>query len=193
MPKKAKNSGIWAYLDALGVLEKGTEEEIKSAKKAYRKQYLLNYKRNQRASKPEFTVSLSHNNGEYSRIVASAKKHKRSVPTFIRLATLAYINKAYIVPDRLQMAQLELLLSQCLNEIKKLVQQKEKFFWERERKFEKIEKHIENLESDIKELFSQPYTIEELVIKEIKKNPELTSRIITIISSLPNDYQNQIT
>ena len=111
MPKNAKNGGLWAYLDASGVLEKGTEEEIKAAKKAYRKQYLLNYKRRQRASKPEFAVTLNKDNGEYFRIKIAAKQHSKTIPAFLRLATLAYINKTYIVPDRLLIAKLEQLLS----------------------------------------------------------------------------------
>ncbi len=193
MPRKAKNSGMWAYLDALGVLEKGTEEEIKSAKQAYRKQYLLNYKRNKRATKPEFTISLIKDNGEYSTILSSAKHHKLSISSFIRLATLAYINKTYVVPDRFQIAKLEQLLSQCLNEIQRIAQKKDKFFWEKDQKIKNIEKQIENLEIDIREVIEAPCTLEELIIKEINKKPELKGRLITIISSLQNDCKNKIT
>ena len=184
MPEKAQKSGMWAYLDASGVLEKGTEEDIKAAKKAYRKQYLLNFKRKQRNSKPEFAVCLSKDNGEYSRILSVAKQHKKTVPAFLKLATLAYISKTYIVPDRLLVARLEQLLSQCLNEIQLIVKQKEKYFWGKEQKFKNIEKRIEKLETEISEVFKQPPTIEELIIREINKNPELKGQLITILSSL---------
>ena len=120
MAKNAKNSGMWAYLDASGVLENGNEEEIKAAKKAYRKLYLLNYKRKQRASVPEFIVCLSKNDGEYSRILSASKAHGKTIPAFLRIATLAYISKTYIIPDRLIVARLEQLLSQCLNEIQQI-------------------------------------------------------------------------
>lgn len=183
MPDKAKNGGMWAYLDASGVLEKGTDEEIKNAKKAYRKLYLLNYKRKQRTTKPEFTVNLSKDNGEYSRILSAAKTHKKTVPAFLRMATLAYISKTYIVPDRLLIAMLEQLLSRCLNEIQLIVQQKEKYFWGKEQKFKDIEKRIEKLESKIGDVFKQPPTIEELVIREVSKKPELKGQLLTILSS----------
>lgn len=183
MPDKARKGGMWAYLEAAGVLERGTEEEIKTIKKAYRKQYLLNYKRKQRASKPEFAVILSKENGEYSKILSAAKTHKKTVPAFLHLATLAYINKAYIVPDRLLVAKLEQLLSQCLNEIQLIVRQKEKYFRGKEQKFKDIEKRIEKLESKISEAFNQPPTIEELIIREINKKPELKGQLLTIFSS----------
>jgi len=184
MRKNSRKCGLWAYLDASGVLEKGTEEEIKSAKKAYRKQYLLNYKRKQRASKPEFTINLSKDSIEYSKILTGAKAHKQKVTAFLRQATLAYINKTYIVPDRLVIARLDQLLSQCLNEIQIIVRQKERYFWGKDQKLKEIEKRIERLESEIDEILRRPFTIEELVTKEINKKPELKGQLLTIISSL---------
>ena len=183
MRKNGKNSGMWAYLDAVGVLEKGTEADIKAAKKAYRKQYHLNYIRKIRVSKPEFIVNLTKDNGEYSRILSAAKQHRMTISAFLRIAALAYIGKTYIVPDRLLVARLEQLLSQCLNEIQCIVRQKEKFFWGKEQKFKDIEKRIEKLEYEISEMFMQPHTIEELLIREINKKPELKSQLQTIISS----------
>jgi hypothetical protein len=188
MPDIAKKSGIWAFLDASGVLEKGTEDEIKAAKKEYRKQYLLNYKRKQRTSKPEFAVCFSKDNGEYSKILSAAKKHKSTIPAFLKLATHAYISKTYIVPDRLLIAKLEQLLSQCLNEIQLIVRQKEKYFWGKEEKFKVIENRIAKLESELNELFYKPFTLEECIIREIHNNPEIKNQILSIISSIQNDH-----
>jgi len=188
MPDNTKKSGIWAYLDASGVLVNGTEEDIKNAKETYWKGYFTNHKRKQRASKPEFAVILSKNNGEYSRISSAAKAHGRKIPVFLRLAALAYISKTYIVPDRLLIVGLEQLLSQCLNEIQIIVKQKEKYFWGKEQKFKDIEKRIEKLESEINEVFKQPYTVEELVIREINKKPELKGQLFTILTTNKDDH-----
>lgn len=188
MPKNARKGGLWAYLDAAGVLEKGTEEDIKAARKAYRKQYILNYRRKQRASSPEFTINFSKDNGGYSRVLSAAKTHGRAIPTFIRFATLAYISRTYIVPDRFQIARLELLLSQCLNEVQLIVRQKERYHWEREQKFEAIEKRIEKLESEINDILKQPSTIEELVIKELGKNPTFREQLLAILTSSRHDH-----
>lgn len=154
--RKNAASGMWKYLDEIGILEKGSDEEIKAAKKAYRKNYLLRFKREQRKKKPEYNVYFSKENGEYDRIFRIAKKHKMTVTAFVHKASLAYIDKTYIVPDGLQVAQLEQLLSECLNEIQLLVRQKEKFFWDRDNKLQAIEKRIEKLESEIHEVFRNP-------------------------------------
>ncbi len=166
--RKNRNSPMWEYLEAAGVLEKGTDEEIKAAKRLYRKKYLLRYKQQQRGSKPEYTVNFSKDSGEYERIILAAKRHKMPVTTFLRSAALAYLNRTYIVPDPIRIARLEQLLSDCLNEIKTIAKTKERFFWGREQKVEEIEKRIVKLESDI---------------SEVLRNPPL---------AFPHDHQNQI-
>jgi len=188
---KKHTGGMWAYLDAVGVLEKGTDEEIKKAKREYRKKYILQHRQKGRKTKPEFTVNLSKDNGEYSRIEYTAQQHKMKITTFLKSAVMAYINKTYIVPDKLQIAELEQLLSQCLNEIQTIVKQKEKYSFEREQKYELIEKRIEKLESEINKVLKCPFTIEELIKKEIEGKPLLKEHLLSIL--IKNDNQNQIT
>ncbi len=190
---KKNNSEMWLYLDALGILETGTEEEIKAAKKLYRKNYLLKYKQHQRASRPEITIPLSKDNGDYSLIAASAKKHKMSIIAFIRSAAKSYINKTYIVPDKYQVAEIELSLANCLNEIQTIARRKERLFFDREQKYQLIEKRIEKLSSEINSILRYPSTIEELLIKEIKERPMLKERLLFILNNNVNDNQNKIT
>jgi hypothetical protein len=147
---------MWEYLESTGVLERGGDIEIKEAKKAYRKQYLLKYKQTQRKNKPEFTINFSKDNGEFSKVANEAKKHNQTITSFIYSATLAYINQTYIVPNTLQIAKLEQLLSDCLNEVQSICKVKERFHWERERKLETIEKRIEKMEIEFNEIFRNP-------------------------------------
>jgi len=156
MRRKYPKSGMWDYLDSIGVLKQGTDEELKAAKKAYRKTYFLQHKRLQRANKHECTTTFSKGNGDYGRVALAAKRHKRTLAAFVRVATLAYISNTYIVPDAFQIARLEQLLSQCLNEIKTIIKPREKYFWERERRFELIERRISKLETDINEVLRNP-------------------------------------
>jgi len=190
---KYKKGKLWEYLNTTGVLENGTEEDIKAAKRAYRKNYLLKYKQRQRVNKPEVSISLSKDKGEYSTISAAAKNHHMSVAAFIRSATIAYINKTFIIPDRYQVARLEQLLSQCLNDIQTIVCKRERVFWGREDKIEAIEKLIIRLESEINEILKSPGSIEELVIKEIAEKPALREQLLFILNAYRNDNQNQIT
>lgn len=184
--------GMWEYLDSLGILESGTEEEIKKAKKDYRKIYFTLHKRKQRKQSPGFTLCFSKEKGDYGKVAFMARQHRMKISTFLRTAVMAYINKTYIVPDRLQVAELEQLLSQCLNEIQTIVKQRERFSYERELKYEAIEKRIEKLEFQIHQVLKCPYTIEELVIKNINEKPSIKEQLLAILTSKENDHQNQI-
>lgn len=156
MSRKGRHSKLWEHLEASGVLEKGSDDEIKAVKREYRKKYLLEYRRRQRASQPEINVLFSKSYGDYQTVLQSAEKHNQQIAAFIRNATLAYIRQTYIVPDKLQVAHLEQLLSDCLNEIKTIIKPKDRYFWERDQRLELIERKIEKLEVQIDELFRNP-------------------------------------
>ena len=166
-----RNSKMWEYLESLGILERGTVEEIEAAKKTYRKKYLLEFKQKQRSHKPEFTINFSKDKGEFEKVEREAKKHQLTITSFIHLATLAYINQTYLVPNTQQIAQLEQVLSDCLNEIQTIVKFKEKYHWERDKKLETIEKRIEKLEQQIVEVFRHP----------------------PLLSNTSHDHQNKVT
>ena len=184
-----KNNGMWNYLDSIGVLEKGSDEEIKLAKKAYRKKYFTLHKRKQRERNKEFTIRFFKSDEELKNISETAKRHKMKITEFLKSAVLAYVDKTYIVPDSLQIAEIEQILSQCLNEIQSIVKQKERYSYDREYQYELIEKRIEQLESEINSVLRNPYTLEDLVRKEISIKPNLKENLFTIL----NDNQNQIT
>ncbi|HTA28768.1 MAG TPA: hypothetical protein VK809_13325 [Bacteroidia bacterium] len=156
MRKIKPNSDLWQYLNSTGVLERGIVEEIESAKRQYRKKYLLAYKQKQRKENSEYTVLLSKENGELESITLAAKKHFLPVTVFLKTATLAYLNQYYIVPNQMQLAKLEQILAQCLNEVQVITRTKEKYSWEREQKYEAIEKRIIQLENEIKNVLSNP-------------------------------------
>lgn len=155
MSKKNKN-GMLEYLDSIAILEKGTEEEINAAKKTYRKKYLLEFKQKQRQNKPEFNINFSKENGDFNKVKKEAEKHHCTITAFIHNATLAYINQSFVVPNTLQIAQLEQILSDCLNQIQTITKYREKYHWERDRKLETIEKIIEKVEQRIDEVFRKP-------------------------------------
>ena len=146
---------IWEYLDRTGILENGTEEEIKLAKKTYRKEYLLKYKQEQRKNKPEFTINFE-SNGEFSKVANAAKSHKMTITRFIHDSVLAYVSQTFVVPNAEQIAYLEHILSECLNQIQTILKPKDKYHWDRERKLEEIEKKIQALEEAINTFFRNP-------------------------------------
>jgi hypothetical protein len=153
---KRSRKALWEYLKSTGALNTGDEAVIKVAKQAYRKQYLLEFKRRQRQSKHEFNVTFSNANGEYDRIAQGARRHKMSVTSFVRKAALAYLDRTFVVPNAMQVAKLEQVLSDCLNEVKTIVRAREKFFWERERKLDALERCIARMEEKIDEALRRP-------------------------------------
>jgi hypothetical protein len=190
---KKHQGGMWEYIDSTGVLEWGNDEAIKKAKKAYRKKYFTKQKRKQRAVKREFTIRFSKENGEFIKIAHEAKQHNLKISEFLKSAVMAYIKQSFVVPDHWQVAELEQLLSQCLNEIQSIVKQKERYSFDREYKYELIEKRIEKLESEIHTVLKCPYTIEEIVIRGIENKPSLKEQLLTILTQNKDDNQNQIT
>jgi len=188
-----KKGGMWEYLDSLGVLERGIDEEIKLAKKAYRKKYFTLHKRKQRAKRKEYTIGFTNENGELLKLAYTAGQHQMKVTEFIKSAVMAYIDKTYVVPDKYRIAEIELALSQCLNEIQGIVKQKERFSFQREFKYERIESRIKRLETDIYSILRTPQTLEDLIIKEIKEKPKLKEQLINLLTQFNHDYQNQIT
>ncbi len=154
--RKIKDNGLRSYLNARGILENGTDEEIRIAKRDYWKTYYTEYRRTQREEKPEYSVSLSRKNGEFGKIELGAKRHGMSVTEFLRAATLAYLEKSFVLLAPDQIARIEQSLMNCLNEISAITYTKERFQWEREKKFDAIAERITTLETEIRQALCFP-------------------------------------
>jgi len=173
------------YLDQSGLLANGTEDEIAAARMAYRKGYKTRHKRLQRKEGREVGVLLARSH-EYARIETAAKKHRLSVPSFLKAATFAYLEKTYIVPDHNLIYRLANILQDCLNEIRELTQVKATHSFFIEQQYELIEKRIVELEGKINQVFSMPVELEKAITEAISKNPELRSRLLALLSPQPD-------
>lgn len=189
MPRGKRTDEYWKYLESSGVLENGSEEDIQKVKRAYRKKYLTKLKKQHRSLRPEFIVGFNKANGDYERVKTASERHSLKTPTFIRVATLGYINNLFVVPNKAQISHLEQLLADCLNKIQTLTSQRERYQWERDRKLEHIEEVIEKLEKDISDTLRNPLSIEQYVIMAIKKDPGLSNRLFNLLF---NDSKNKV-
>lgn len=161
----------------------GTEEEIRAVRRQYRKLYMQRYKQAQRSEKPEFLVQLSRKDGTYTKIATAAKKHRMSVSAFLHLAAVAYIERAYLVPDRELVGKLAGLLESCLNDVRAMASIKEKYIpFALEEKYESIEKRIRLLETEIRNLFFFPTMLESAVAEGIRNDATLRDRLQIILS-----------
>lgn len=152
--KIRQNTGIWKYLEECGVLNNGTEEQIKEARRAYKKKYILAYKRRQRAETKEFTILL--NKDERKKISETAKNHHMTIVRFLKLAAMAYMDKTYIVPDREAVARIEQTLIQILNEIQAIAKRNKILFGLNPLA---IEKRINKMEEVITDALRSPRAI----------------------------------
>lgn len=189
MSRRKRNNAYWSYLESSGVLENGSEEEIQKVKRAYRKKYLNELKRKHRSLRPEFIVGFNKANGEYEKVRTTSEKHSLKIPSFIRMATLAYINKTFVTPQKAQVYHLEQILADCLNKIQTITTKRERFHWERDRKLEHIEEIVEKLERDISEVLRYPVPVEQYIAMAIKKDPALSNRLLTLLT---HDSKNKI-
>ena len=116
MSHELKYRNLWDYLDESGVLEWGSDDEIKTAKNRYKTLYQRAYRKRYRESRSEFTVSLTKD--EEAVIRQKSKFHNLSPSAFIKQSSLAYTRKLYLVPDPVQLAQFEQILNLIFQEIK---------------------------------------------------------------------------
>jgi len=172
------------YLDQSGVLELGDELAIKAAKKAYRKSYQRAYKRHQRSQRKEYQIQLSKDKNK--RISEAAKKHQLSPSKFIKKAVLAYLQNEYVVPDNERIAQLEYLLSVAYSSINQIAESTPQLTLD----YERLSKTIERLEREVTQTLRYPPSLEMLIVKTVRNNPDFR-KILTHILNSTASYDNQ--
>jgi len=172
------------YLDQNGVLELGDELAIKAAKKAYRKSYQRAYKRHQRSQRKEYQIQLSKE--ENKLICEAAKKHHLSPSAFIKKAALAYLQNEYVVPDNQRIAHLEYLLSVAYSSIHQIAENTPQLSSD----YEQLNRIIERLEREVTQALRHPQSLEMLIVKTVKNNPNFRKILIHILDSTKS-YDNQ--
>ena len=180
--KKSHKLGMWQYLESIpGLLETGDQSAVTLAKKEWRKQYMAEYKRKQRSTMNEYYISLVKGTPDHDTISKGAKSHDMSIPAFIRHSALCYLRKKYLVPNKMQMMQIEQRVGECLNENQTIARRKERFSFEREIKLEEIEKRIERMEKELSEYLHEPLPFEEYVKRTIANDPALKNQLLSIL------------
>ena len=82
-----KNDGVYAHLDATGLLENGTGKAIEQAKKQYWKEYRKKYNRIKRQENTSFQILFSYKEEEI--IKQKAEKYHTSPTNYIKQSALA--------------------------------------------------------------------------------------------------------
>ncbi len=120
-PKVKNGSGVYAYLDTLGLLATSDESAIQKAKKKYWQAYKKTWRQNKRNSLKSTTVYL--NQDEYKTIEEAAYKHKRCLSKYVKEAALYYTAQRFLVPDILLVNQLKETLTMNYCALQKLFEE----------------------------------------------------------------------
>jgi len=171
-----KRSSIYQYLESSGVLDNGTIEEIKAARKKYWMEYKRLWRKDKRRKEKEFTVSFSKD--DLQLLTKVARRHKRKRTLFIKTATLAYINKTYIVPDEIEVRQIRQLLSMSYNSLEQ--QMEEEILSVEAGKV--LLQLIQQLEREVLVLLYNPKTLEQWIVETVRQYPERKAQLIQLLN-----------
>lgn len=127
MKALSKKTNLYAYLVRTGVLDTGTEEDIKAAKKAYWKEYDRLQKKQKRAIEHR-VVTVIFPNEDINHIRARAKKEGYTLQAYIRSCIKAQMNSTQVYPHR----QIYLQILQEVAGVRRMLEElilKEKKHW----------------------------------------------------------------
>lgn len=90
---KAKQT-LHQYLEAQGVSEETSAEEIARHKQAYQRLYHQQYYHERKQNEKRFSLRLKPH--EYQQLKSYAGKHEKKLGVFIKQAALAYLEQGYV-------------------------------------------------------------------------------------------------
>lgn len=167
-------SSIYEYLEACGVLINGTDNEIKEARKRYWKNYRASYQKQKRKEQSVFTVAFKTK--EMQILLAAVKKHHANCTHYIKLATLAYSQQQFVIPD-----------PNSINLIRELLVKNYTILQNMEEEFpcnyspELLTQQFSRLEENINQLLTKPKVLENAIRESIKSNPENRQTILKLL------------
>lgn len=172
---------MWEYLEAQGVLERG-DDEIKAAKKEYRRLYNRHLKRKLRQERKEYHPLFSREENQL--LEKEAALHDKSVTQLIHDTSLAYLRQEFVIPNPGQVAELEVLLAKAYSEIQRaanIVDEKPRL------SLLEMMRTVEKMEKLIRGFFYEPKLVLDSVKNSIEKDDEFKNQLLAIIQQ-DNDY-----
>lgn len=163
-------------------LEKGNPAEIAWAKKEYRRRYKARWRRIYRKENKAFTVSW--NQEELHILIDAAKKHKAKPTRFIKQATIAYINKRFLVPNQQEMNKVLQIIAMTYNAIETISQETEI----NTTSIKRMQEELFILEHEMRVTLLSPKTIEQIIEQEIRKDPEVVKYLFRFLERVKNGY-----
>ena len=187
MRKLKQNTGVYGYLRQLGVLESGTEEEIKQARKNYWRERDKAYKAEKRkAQKREIVLIFPADEINHIRFSAKAKGY--SLHNYIRACVKADMSQQAVIPHRALVAEILQAMQQCNNQLDAIKKKEAKGWLVISRTYENVETVLQQTENRITNLLKQPQNLQEIIAEAIKRN----SGTLDLLKSIIAKHDNQI-
>jgi hypothetical protein len=159
-------------------LETGNDKLIKEAKREYRREYKRAWRKAKRSIAKEITTTWEK--GEFKILQTEASRHKESLSGFIKKATVAYMDKRYVVPNEQQVTKTIQYLALVYNSMEEL--------YEDGLVAKEVERilqvQLSKLEHDIRVLLFSPKSIEQVIREQVSNSPQLKGKLIAYIQNL---------
>ena len=159
----------------------GSEEELKYAKAAYRKQYQKNYQDRYAHEKKRLKITLSSH--EYDRLKEQAEAHGQKFAAFAREAMLAYLDQRFLVPDAQKVSDLEVALRKIGNNINQIAHHTNRIERLTYGNATQLRQNLEELEDTISQSMRQPPNILEAVAQAIQEKRSLVPQLEALLAS----------
>jgi hypothetical protein len=187
MRKINKFSGLYQYLLQQGVLEKGTEEEIKLAKRHYWRAKDKEYKKEKR-TRQKREIVLVFPADEINHIRFSAKAKSLTIHEYVRACVKADMSQLTVIPHKAQVAEIMQVMRQCNNQLEAIKNKEVKGWLVISRTYENVETVLTQTESRIITLLKQPQNLKDTIMETINRNPNT----LDLLKSILTNYGYQI-
>lgn len=184
MRKSKRHSSIWEYLNGLGILENGTEEEIQKARKKYWSEYARQrMQRTRSAQKRQFSMSYPLDEIAHVRATAKAKGFK-TIQKYIRACTQADMLNIAVIPHADSVAAILQTLRLCYSKLDAIKQKESKGLFAFNATFENVEATLQQVEQQIIRQLKEHRSLEQIIRANIEINPNT----IELLTSILEDY-----
>ncbi|QGY44846.1 plasmid mobilization relaxosome protein MobC [Maribellus comscasis] len=178
-----QNKNLFLYLQSLGLLEHGTEEQIERAKQDFKKLQQNSYATKFSQSHKRKSVYLTQK--EMSVLMTAAKRHGMRLGTFIRFAALAYVKTEYLLPSDSKIQELEVALRRIGNNINQLTKHVHQRGFTKE-DLVAFQQKLNELENRVSDFLRQPLPLKEFLKNLLHQKPEYADVLEKVLKEFRN-------
>lgn len=178
-----QNKNLFLYLQSLGLLENGSDEQIAQAKLDFRAQQMKARLEKFEESHTRKAVFLTEK--EFEVLAAAAKRHGMKLGTFIRLAAMAYVKTEYLLPSDSAVHELEVSLRRIGNNINQLTKHVHQRGFSPE-DLVAFQQKLNELETQVSQFLRQPLPLAEFLKNLLLKKPEYADTLEQVLLDFRN-------